>query len=64
MKTFLSRVPPALQLQQVLRAATGRQMRRNHNGAIIIKSAVVGVWLITPRTISHSSCSARFEKAY
>ncbi|MBC7284038.1 IS1595 family transposase [Hoeflea sp.] len=40
MKTLWSRVPPALQLVQVFRAATGRQMRRSPNGGIIIKSAV------------------------
>ncbi|MBP1847335.1 transposase-like protein [Rhizobium petrolearium] len=40
MKTLWSRVPPALQLLQVFRAATGRQMRRSHHGGITIKSAV------------------------
>ncbi|ANH09005.1 IS1595 family transposase [Shinella sp. HZN7] len=39
-KTLWSRVPPALQLQQVFRAAIGRQMRRSHDGGIIIKSSV------------------------
>ncbi|TNM60130.1 IS1595 family transposase [Aliirhizobium smilacinae] len=39
-KTLWSRIPPALQLQQVFRAAVGRQMRRSHDGGIIIKSAV------------------------
>ncbi|RVE78623.1 IS1595 family transposase, partial [Sinorhizobium meliloti] len=36
----LSRVPPALQLLQVFRVATGRQIRRSPNGGIIVKSAV------------------------
>ncbi len=40
MKTLWSRVPPALQLLQVFRAATGRQMRRSPDGGIIVKSAV------------------------
>lgn len=40
MKTVWSRVPPALQLLQVFRAATGRQMRRSPDGGITIKSAV------------------------
>jgi len=40
MKTLWSRVPPALQLLQVFRVATGRQMRRSPDGGIIIKSAV------------------------
>ena len=40
MKTLWLRVPPALQLQQVFRAAVGRQMRRSHEGGITIKSAV------------------------
>jgi hypothetical protein len=40
MKTLWSRVPPALQLLQVFRAATGRQMRRSPDGGITIKSAV------------------------
>lgn len=36
----MSGIPPALQLQQVFRVAVGRQMRRSHDGGIIIKSAV------------------------
>ncbi|MGF6178678.1 hypothetical protein ABIE33_006998 [Ensifer sp. 4252] len=40
MKTMWSRVPPALQLLQVFRAATGRQMRGSPDGGIIVKSAV------------------------
>lgn len=40
MKTLWSRVPPALQLLQVFRVATGRQMRRSPDGGIIVKSAV------------------------
>lgn len=40
MKILWSRVPPALQLVQVFRAATGRQMRRSPDGGITIKSAV------------------------
>ncbi len=40
LKTLWSRVPPALQLPQVFRAATGRQMRRSHDGGITIKSVV------------------------
>ncbi|MGN7880729.1 IS1595 family transposase [Ensifer sp. 22460] len=40
MKTMWSRVPPALQLLQIFRAATGRQMRRSQYGGIIVKSAV------------------------
>ncbi|MER8542269.1 IS1595 family transposase [Mesorhizobium sp. M1334] len=40
MRTLWSRVPPALQLLSVFRAATGRQMRRSPDGGIIIKSAV------------------------
>jgi|GEM_PF-316253 len=40
MKTMWSRVPPALQLLQVFRAATGRQLRRSPDGGIIVKSAV------------------------
>ena len=40
MKTLWSRVPPALQLLQVFRTATGRQMRRSPDGGIIVKSAV------------------------
>jgi hypothetical protein len=39
-KTLWSRVPPALQLLQAFRAATGRQMRRSPDGGITIKSAV------------------------
>ena len=39
-KILWSRVPPALQLLQVFRAAVGRQMRRSHEGGITIKSAV------------------------
>lgn len=39
-RTLWSRVPPALQLMSVFRAATGRQMRRSPDGGIIIKSAV------------------------
>jgi transposase-like protein len=39
-KILWSRVPPALQLLQVFRAATGRQMRRSHSAGITIKSAV------------------------
>lgn len=39
MRTLWSRVPPALQLPNVFRAATGRQMRRSPDGDII-KSAV------------------------
>jgi hypothetical protein len=39
-KTLWSRVPPALELLQVFRAATGRQMRRSPDGGITIKSAV------------------------
>lgn len=39
-KTIWSRVPPALQLMQVFRFATGRQMRRSPDGGITIKSAV------------------------
>ncbi|RVP68306.1 IS1595 family transposase [Sinorhizobium medicae] len=40
MKTLWSRVPPALQLLQVFRVATGRQLRRSPDGGIIVKSAV------------------------
>ncbi|RTM07745.1 MAG: IS1595 family transposase, partial [Hyphomicrobiales bacterium] len=40
MRTLWSRVPPALQLPNVFRAATGRQMRRSPDGGIVIKSAV------------------------
>lgn len=39
-KILWSRVPPALQLLQVFRAATGRQMRRSQGGGVTIKSAV------------------------
>jgi transposase-like protein len=39
-RTLWTRIPPALQLQQVFRAATGREMRRTPAGGIIIKSAV------------------------
>jgi hypothetical protein len=39
-KTVWSRVPPALQLVQVFRFATGRQMRRSPDGGILIKSSV------------------------
>jgi transposase-like protein len=39
-QTIWSRVPPALQLLQVLRAAAGRQMRRSPDGGIVIKSTV------------------------
>ena len=35
-----ARIPPALQLQQVFRSATGRQMRRTRAGGIDIKSKV------------------------
>ncbi|MBB4095638.1 hypothetical protein GGQ79_004190 [Ochrobactrum pecoris] len=41
LKTLWSRVPPALQLLQVFRSATGRQMRRSPRGGIIIKSSMV-----------------------
>lgn len=41
MRTLWSRVPPALQLPNVFRAATGRQMRRSPDGGILIKSSVV-----------------------
>jgi len=40
-RTLWSRVPPALQLPNVFRAAIGRQMRRSPDGGISIKSAVV-----------------------
>ncbi len=40
MKTMWSRVPPALQLLQIFRVATGRQLRRSLDGGIIVKSAV------------------------
>ena len=39
-QTLWSRVPPALQLLNVFRFATGRQMRRSPHGGITIKSAV------------------------
>jgi hypothetical protein len=39
-KTFWSRVPPALQLSKVFQAATGRQMRRIRRGGLSIKSSV------------------------
>ncbi|WP_095204766.1 IS1595 family transposase [Mesorhizobium carmichaelinearum] len=39
-RTLWSRVSPALQLMQVFRFATGRQMRRSPDGGITIKSAV------------------------
>jgi transposase-like protein len=39
-QTLWSRVPPALQLPRVFRAATGRQMRRTRIGGIAIKSTV------------------------
>lgn len=39
-RTLWSRVPPALQLPNVFRAAIGRQMRRSPDGGISIKSAV------------------------
>lgn len=35
-----SRVPPALQLMQLFRFATGRQMRKSPDGGITIKSTV------------------------
>jgi hypothetical protein len=40
MKTLWPRVPFALQLLQVFRAATGRQMRRSPDGGITVKSTV------------------------
>jgi transposase-like protein len=40
MRTLWSRVPPALQLPNVFRTATGRQMRRSPDGGIIVKSTV------------------------
>jgi hypothetical protein len=43
-QTLWSRVPPALQLPQVFRAAIGREMRRTRIGGIAIKSA--SLWLI------------------
>lgn len=39
-RTLWSRVPPALQLLNVFRFATGRQMRRSPDGGLIIKSAI------------------------
>jgi hypothetical protein len=42
-ETVRSRVAPSLPLLQVVRAATGRQMRRNPDGGGIIKSAVAVV---------------------
>lgn len=39
-RTLWERVPPALQLLQVFRFATGRQMRRSPDGGIVIKSTV------------------------
>lgn len=39
-RTLWSRVPPALQLPNVFRAAIARQMRRSPDGGISIKSAV------------------------
>ena len=39
-RTLWSRVPPALQLLQVFRAAIGREMRRTRIGGITIKSAI------------------------
>ena len=39
-RTLWSRVPPALQLPQVFRAAVSREMRRTRIGGITIKSAV------------------------
>ena len=39
-RTLWSRVPPALQLPQVFRAAVGREMRRTRIGGITIKSAI------------------------
>ena len=39
-RTLWSRVPPALQLPKVFRAAVGREMRRTRIGGIAIKSAV------------------------
>jgi hypothetical protein len=39
-RTLWSRVPPALQLPQVFRAAVGREMRRTRIGGIAIKSAI------------------------
>jgi hypothetical protein len=39
-QTLWSRVPPALQLPLVFRAAVGREVRRTRVGGIAIKSAV------------------------
>ena len=39
-RTLWSRVPPALQLPQVFRAAVGREMRRTRIGGITIKSSI------------------------
>ena len=39
-RTLWSRVPPALQLPQVFRAAVGREMRRTRISGISIKSAI------------------------
>ena len=39
-RTLWSRVPPALQLPRVFRAAIGREMRRTRTGGITIKSAI------------------------
>jgi biotin operon repressor len=39
-KTLWSRVPPAVQLQAVFRAAVGRQIRRTRDGGIRIKSTI------------------------
>jgi hypothetical protein len=39
-RTVWTRIPPALQLQQAFRAATGREMRRTPAGGITIKSTV------------------------
>lgn len=35
-----SRMPPALQLLQIFRAATGRQLRRSPDVGIVVKSGV------------------------
>ena len=39
-RTLWSRVPPALQMPQVFRAAIGREMRRTRIGGITIKCAI------------------------
>jgi hypothetical protein len=39
-RTHWTRVPPALQLRQVFRAAAGREMRRGPKGGITIKSSI------------------------